>query len=119
MSRSKDKGTRFESQVALYLQAKLGPAIERRALHGTNDRGDIAGVYFMGKPVVIECKNHKRMELAAWMDEARMEAGNADAPYYFTVHHRPGCGDLRTGHNYVTTDLETFCRLISLGVDDG
>ena len=117
MSKSKDKGTRFETSVVGYLKEVLGPSIERRCLRGVNDCGDVSGVYFMGKPVVIECKNHRRMDLSEWLDEAMYEAGNADAEYYAVIHHRNGCGDARVGKSYVTMDLDTFAKMICLGVE--
>ena len=117
MSRSKDKGTAFERQVVEYLQKALGPAIERRALSGANDRGDVSGVYFMGEPFVLECKNCRRMELAEWMDEADTEAGNADAHFFAVVHKRRGCGDASFGDTYVTMPLSVFERMLSLAVE--
>lgn len=116
MSRSKEKGTRFESQVVAHLKGALGDSVERRALSGVNDRGDVSGVYFMGEPFVLECKNCRRMELSSWMDEADAEAGNADAPYYAVIHKRRGCGDKSFGDNYVTMPLSVFERILSLGV---
>lgn len=119
MSRSKEKGTRFESQVVSHLKGALGDSVERRALSGTNDRGDVSGVYFMGEPFVLECKNHRKMELAQWVGEAEVEAGNADAPYYAVIHKRKGCGEASFGGNYVTMPLYVFERMLCLGVDDG
>ena len=114
MSKQRKKGTSFEKQVVDYMRRRLGDErIERRACSGANDRGDVAGVYLRGKPVVVECKNHARMELAAWMDEAEAERGNADAEFAFVVHKRRGCGDKNMGETYVTCDLETLCAVIA------
>ena len=114
MNRSKDKGTSFESQVVQYMRNRLGDdRIERRTLSGCNDRGDVSGIYIHGKPVVIECKNHRQMRLAEWMDEAEAERGNADAEFAFVAHKRKGCGEKSMGRTYVTTDLETLCALIA------
>lgn len=108
------KGTAFESLVVGYL-SKLGPGIERRAKFGTKDRGDIAGVFLNGKAVVVECKNHRRMELSKWTAEAEVERGNADAEYGVVVHHRPGYGAARMGGQYVTMTLETFRDMLAGG----
>ena len=63
MSESKRKGTSFETQVVNYLRWALGDdRIERRALSGANDKGDVSGVLMRGKRGVLECKNKKRME---------------------------------------------------------
>lgn len=112
MSKETQKGTSFETLVVDYLNEQTSLHIERRAKHGAKDRGDISGVYIGGKPVVLECKNHKRMELAAWIGEAETERDNADAAFGFVVHKRPGAGTKNAGRNYVTCDLETFSKLI-------
>ena len=114
MSRQKDKGTKFEQQVVSYMRSVLGDKrIERRAMGGTNDRGDIAGVTLRCKPVVIECKNHQRMELSQWLEEAETERGNADAEFAFVVHKRRGCGEASMGQTYVTCTLEMLCAVIA------
>ena len=114
MGRSKEKGTMFESQVVDYLFRMLNDdRIERRAASGTNDRGDIAGVRINGLRAVIECKNHQRMELAKWLDEAETEKGNDDAAFAFVVHKRKGCGEKRMGETYVTCTLETLAAIVA------
>jgi len=116
MSKQRKKGTQFEADVVDYMAEKLGDArIERRVMGGVNDRGDIAGVELRCKPVVIECKNHARMELSQWLDEAEVERANDDAEFAFVVHKRRGCGKANMGRNYVTCDLETLCAVIAGG----
>ena len=116
MSKEGRKGASFEQLVADYLAAALqDDRIERRVKHGTQDRGDIAGLRIRGKRAVVECKNHQRMELAAWLDEAERERGNDDAEFGIVVHKRKGCGTAKAGRNYVTTDLETFTAIIAGG----
>lgn len=114
MSKSKQRGTSFEVQTVEYLRRVLGDdRIERRALNGINDRGDIAGVTIRGKRTVIECKNAKRMELAAWLDEAEAERRNDDAEFAVVVHKRRGCGEAKFGGNYATMSLETLASIIA------
>ena len=114
MSREMRKGTSFESQVADYMRRRLGDGrIERRAKCGANDRGDVSGVMLRKRRVVLECKNHARMELARWLDEAEIERGNDDAEFAFVVHKRRGCGEKRMGETYVTCSLDTLCALIA------
>lgn len=116
VSRSKQKGSSFESLVANYLAEHLNDdRIERRVIGGTNDRGDIAGVRFQGERVVIECKNHKRQQLAEWIDEAEIERGNDDAKYGVVVFKRPGKGAKKAGENYVAMTLETFTKMLGDG----
>lgn len=109
------KGAAFESQVVRYLQGTLGRSIERRVKHGIHDMGDVSGIYIDGKPCVLELKNHKKMELPEWLQEAETERGNADAEYGIVVHKRRGCGEKTTGENYVTMTLETLAAIIAKG----
>lgn len=113
MSKQKQKGTAFERQVAEYLAARLGADIERRTTAGIHDRGDIAGVFFRGLPVVVECKNCTRMELPKWLNEAEVERGNADAEFGLVVHKRKGTGEKSFGDTYVTMTLETLAAMIA------
>ena len=113
MSKSKRKGTSFEVQVVDYLRWALGDdRIERRALSGANDRGDVSGVYLRGKRVVLECKNKQRMELSEWVDEAEDERRNDGAEFAFVVHKRRGRGEAKMGETYVTCTLETLAAVI-------
>jgi len=64
------KGPLAEAQVVACLQEHGFTGAERRVMGGRNDRGDIAGI----PGVVIEVKNCAEMKLAAWVDEARVEA---------------------------------------------
>lgn len=105
MSASKAKGTRFETAICDYLNAEGFP-VERRALAGSADKGDIAGL-----PVAVEAKNVKATALAAWVDEADAEAVNAKAPLGGVVwHHRRGRAHPSQG--FVTMSGATFVRLM-------
>lgn len=116
MSRQKQKGTAFESAIVEYLQDKLcDDTIERRALNGTADRGDISGVTFCGHRMVLECKNEARMRLAEYMREAETEAKNDGAFYYAVIHKKRGVGisTLQTvGQQYVTMPLYVLKNMI-------
>lgn len=72
MSASKRKGTAAETAIVNYLRTAGFTHVERRALNGNIDRGDIAGI----PGVVIEAKNCARQELAAWVAEAELERDN-------------------------------------------
>ena len=110
------KGPWFEARTVDYLRAAFGDAIERRVMGGKNDRGDVAGVYFHGRPFVIEAKNRAKLELATWMGELADECGNADTDMGAVVFHRKGKGAQSMGEQYVLMDLRTLCKL--LGADD-
>lgn len=104
MSASKAKGTRWESAIAAYLNG-VGFPVERRALNGSTDKGDIAGL-----PLVIEAKNCRTTALAAWVDEAAAEARNAGVPVGVVWHHRRGKASPADG--FVTMSGEAFVTLL-------
>ena len=116
MSKERRKGSAFEQQTVDYLARVLEDRrIERRTMGGTNDRGDVSGVFIRGRRAVIECKNCKRMELAQWLDEAEEERGNDDAEFAIVVHKRRGCGEKSFGGNYATMSLETLAAIMAGG----
>jgi len=117
MSAATRKGHAFERQVANYLRVRLDDTrIDIRPKNGVNDRGDIGGVRTIrGADLVLECKNRNRLELAAWLTEAEVEAGNADAPAGVVVHKRRGVG--APGGQYVTMTLDTLIWLLEGGPD--
>jgi hypothetical protein len=105
VSKQKAKGTAAETAVVNYLHSVGFESAERRTLSGTNDKGDIN----LSKDLVVEVKDHQRMELAGWVDEANREATNADAPYGVVWHKRARKGS--PGDWYVTMDGATFMQL--------
>lgn len=118
MSKQRQKGTTFETQVVKYLRSMLpGDDIDRTPMKGAKDEGDIKGFKIRGLRCVLECKNHRRMELSEWMDEAEDERLNADAEFGFVVIKRKGCGEARMGETYVLTTLENLAA-ISAGSRD-
>lgn len=116
MNAAKQKGTRFETSIVNWLRDRLGDdRIERRSLVGAKDRGDVAGVRTIrGARVVIECKAQARHSLAEWLEEARREAGNDDAPVGVVIFKRRGT--THPAQQYVLMDTETLARLLEGGV---
>lgn len=88
MSKQRQKGTSFETLIVEFLRANGFPYAERRALHGTADKGDITGT----GPLVWECKNHKTLALSEWLRETEVERRNADADHGVLVVKRRGVG---------------------------
>lgn len=89
MSAARAKGTAAETAVVRFLQANGYPSCERRALAGSQDRGDVAGI----PGVVVEVKAARKFELASWMDETLVEAVNVGADMVpLLVVKRPGKG---------------------------
>lgn len=97
MSKSKAKGTAFETAVVRFLQWNGFPHAERAPLAGNKDRGDITGT----PGIVWECKNAKTIRLAEWSDETETEAGNADADFGILVIKRPRHGNAATAYTVV------------------
>lgn len=89
MNRSKAKGTAGESAVVEALKAAGWPHAERRALSGTQDRGDVAGM----AGVCIEVKNERTYDISGWLKEVEVEKANARAAIGACWFKRPGKGD--------------------------
>lgn len=106
MSKAKQKGTAAETAVVNYLKSHGYPDVERRTMSGIHDKGDIAGL----RSVVIEVKDHIRMELAQWLEEAEAERRNAHASHGVVWHKRRGRGS--PGDWYVTMSGEQFLSLL-------
>lgn len=93
---AKSAGTAHETSIARYLAETLDDdRIERRVRNGAKDRGDIGGVRtVLGERIVIEAKDYGGRILAGtWLNEARVEAGNDDAPVAIVVAKRRGTTD--------------------------
>lgn len=111
------KGNLFEKLVVEFLRrAFQTDTIERRVMGGANDRGDVAGVYFRGRPFVIEVKNRTNVTPAQWFRELADECGNADTDLGAVVFHRPKVGEKSMGDQGVFMTLRTLAIL--LGADD-
>lgn len=79
-NRSKEAGTAYEESVRRFMSVALGqPGIERRALHGTNDMGDIFGVDVHGFECIAECKSVRRPDIDAYRAETLRERDAAGA----------------------------------------
>jgi hypothetical protein len=104
MSKSKRLGTGWETAVVNWLRADF-PYVERRALHGTRDKGDVSGI----PSVMIECKNEAGITLAAYMDEVKVQTEHANAQIGVAWIKRRGKG---VDQSYVVMSPETFVRLI-------
>ena len=89
-SSARAAGARFERSIADWLAENLDDRIDRRVKTGAKDRGDIGGVRHRGERVVLECKDTARTDLAGWIREAHLEAGNDDARVGVVVAKRRG-----------------------------
>lgn len=103
----KRKGTAWESLIVQYLKERGWLHAERRALRGSFDRGDIAGI----PGVVIEAKNCRTITIAAWVDEANTEVLNDGAVVGVVWWKRRG--QVSPADGFVTMDGETFTSLLT------
>jgi hypothetical protein len=89
MSKSKQKGTSAESAfVKSERVLKSFPMVERRALSGVNDMGDVSGA----PGLVFEIKNHKSYKFPEWLKETEVERVNAKADYGVLIVKPNGVG---------------------------
>ena len=89
MSKSKQKGTSAESAfVKSPVVLEAFPYVERRALAGVNDMGDISGMVGLA----VEIKNHKTYKFPEWIKETEVERINAKADYGILVVKPNGVG---------------------------
>lgn len=107
---AKARGTAYESSVTAYLNANGFPYVERRALAGNLDKGDLLGV----PGWVLELKDHKAFNLSGWMDEAKVEAKNAGAPWFAVIFkRRRGKGSSGSvAESFVLLPLSVFAEFL-------
>lgn len=114
MNRSKQKGTAFETAVTKYMKSYF-PNVERRALQGAHDTGDIAGISIHGKPLVIECKNTKTLNITEHLKELEREQQNAHTKWGVLIQHAPRVGfdnQDNTGKQWAIMPLHTLMELL-------
>jgi hypothetical protein len=109
----KAKGTAAETAVVTFLRANGFPHVERRALSGSQDRGDVAGI----PGLVIEVKDEVatgRPRLGVWLNEAIREAerdGQPAGKEMAVVWHKRR-GNMSAADWYVTMDGWTFLEFL-------
>ena len=103
-NKPKRLGTSIEVAVTSFLNEHGYPHAERRALAGSNDRGDIAGT-----PHVFECKNLKTLDLAGGIDETKQEIANAKARFGFLIVKRRRKS---TAEAYAVMTLSQLCEML-------
>jgi predicted RND superfamily exporter protein len=106
MSKQKQKGTSAETAVVKHLKGHGYPNVERRALTGAYDKGDISNFY----DIVIEVKNHANPRLDEWMEELKTEIKNAEASTGVVIHKRRGTTNV--GEWYATMPVSIYLDLV-------
>ena len=109
MSKSKQKGTAWETECVRYLQSYTGSEFMRLPLVGTKDVGDIRCLDL--PEFVFECKNRKDAlsSLSQIMKETEQERVNAEAAFGTAIVKRRNFG---TGGAYVVMEQHNFAQLI-------
>lgn len=117
----KQRGTEFETAVVRYMRAQLDDErIERRALHGSHDMGDIHGLYAHGFSGIVECKAVRAAgakALAEYQRQTIDERENADAGFALIV-----CKNFNhsVGEAFCWVTLRDLARIaLPLLVNDG
>ena len=111
MSKAKQKGTTYETQVRIHLNDNGFPNAERQVLHGNKDTGDIKGIASPTSKVILQCKNHQTMQLSSWLNDTEEQANNANA-LGILIHKRKGYGENKFNQQYATMTLETLLKLL-------
>lgn len=118
-NRPKKIGTAFESQCVRWLGARLGDdRIERRALHGSRDMGDIHGLLAHGAQGIAECKAHKRVTpslVASWREQTEAERCNADADFALLLVKTAGVGDATFGRTECQLTVASLMAVCGAG----
>ena len=98
MAKTKPKalGTDYETANVVYARERTGDErIERRAMHGSRDMGDVYGIRAHGLEGIMECKRVERLSdalLDKFKAQALAERGNADADFVLLSVWRKGKG---------------------------
>lgn len=110
---AKQAGSSFERLVADWFKANGFPFADRRVTTGAKDTGDIGGVHVGPHQIVLEAKDYGgKLELPAWIREAKQEAVNAGALVGAVVAKRRGT--TKPEDQYVILTLEDFTKLITV-----
>jgi hypothetical protein len=101
---SRNRGNTWERQLAEWLRSRGWQAITSRAVRGGTQHG---ADLITDLPVCVEAKNHARIDLAGWVDQAVGQAGGDLAAVFVK---RRGRAD--PGEGYVVMTADQFERLI-------
>lgn len=143
-NKNKSIGTRFETQCARWLTDRLGYQVERRALHGNRDVGDLAWLIGKGDARgIVECKSVKAVTAAnvsEWRRQTVAERENAGARFAWLAIKTANVGMQRfertrvdvqlrdlaamgcflgkeDDNHWMSMDLETACSLLEDAAD--
>lgn len=116
MSKQKAKGTAFETACVNYLRDRLqDERIDRRAMHGNRDLGDVYGIRAHGFEGICECKDYRKWgpaDLAKWQKQTIDERCNSDSDFALLVVHKQGVGKKRFGLNDCYMQVRDLVRVM-------
>lgn len=101
-NKARSKGTSFESQAVELLKAH---GYDAHRLPLSSPDGDIGGI-----PIVIECKNHKALDLGTWLKQMLASVAHAGKPGGAVWHKRRGQGKIEDC--YATMLVSEHLRLL-------
>lgn len=103
MTNSKQKGARFERQLANILKERGYAARRGQQYCGANGDADVVGL----DGIHIEAKHQEKMCLYDWMEQAKADAKEGEIPAVFHKKNRANI--------LVTMELESFLELYERG----
>lgn len=120
---NKRRGDAFEATVRDHARDHGFPWAERTRAGYARDHGDL----HLDPPslgVIVQCKNHGRIELAGWLAQLAEQTADAGAEHGVLVVKRRGVAD--PGRSYAVMELDALLRLLRaagygdvLDVEDG
>lgn len=112
VNKPKIKGTLAESAVVRYFLHRGWPFAERRTLSGSHDKGDVAGIYGVAGAVMVEVKNHAKLNVTGALREAAVEQRNAGAALGVVISKPRGVGvdNVQDWHAHLT--VGQLCDLL-------
>lgn len=110
VNRSKAKGTSTETLVVGFLRENGWPYAERRALSGSLDKGDIAGM----PGIAVEVKyGNGTLKIGPWLTETGIEQLNARADHGILVVKPFGLGEKNVHQWYAVMVASDFQLLVA------
>lgn len=120
-NKPKAKGTAFETVCARWLSERLGQRIERRALHGSADQGDLGWLRsWNGLDGIVECKAGDQAEAAQpanvrrWREQTLDERDNSLTGFALLVLKTKGVGAKSLGRTRCDVTVADLCRLLGM-----
>lgn len=105
---NKNKGDRFEVAVQRHLHAHGFPWCQKTRAGYERDHGDLHLV--PGPAVIVQAKNVRRWDVAAWVEQLARQVADAGADHGVLVVKRPAVSD--PGQAYAVMTLDAMVVLL-------